>query len=206
MNIFKSFKKSCEGVAAIEFALVAPLLCILLLGTIEVSNFVYADIKTRSALTTLTSIFDQQEQLISSDIKTITEIVPKILEPITITAAEYVVIITSIQQNKPEEANGVPKVNFPYVFWQETHGNASLLTSDFTYNKGAGDEANRVSATALRDFTFSDGDQIIFVEIAMKYNPLTTGGYAPKTLSLLSHKFFSRPRKGSYAMRPDELE
>lgn len=209
MNIFNRFIQTKKGIAAIEFALIAPLFCILLTGVVEVSNFVYADIKAKNAAGTMVNLLNQQEQLTSPDIEQLTKIVPKILSPIALTNTDYRVIITSMQQDKPGLDPNNPSqmlVNFPYVFWQEAYGEPSIISPKYTYIKGGDEKANAIAKDAVEGFEFKDSDQIIYVEIGIKYNPLLTGGYAPQSLSVIKHAFFGRPRKGAYALRPDELE
>jgi hypothetical protein len=94
----------------------------------------------------------------------------------------------------------------PYVFWQEKLGNSSLVSSMLSYKPKASNKENIIPKGSLRGFKFTDGDQIILVEIGMQYKPLITSAFAPEFNTRLEYFTFARPRKGAFAFRPDELD
>lgn len=70
-----------KGVAAVEFALIAPLLIILFMGTVETSYAVSIDRKISRTASAIADLITQSAELKENDVKQIMTIAPKIMAP-----------------------------------------------------------------------------------------------------------------------------
>ena len=75
------FKKDCEGVAALEFALIAPIMIILFVGTLEVSAAVSVNRKVARISSVVGDLVTQSTDLSGSDIVNIMNVASDIMEP-----------------------------------------------------------------------------------------------------------------------------
>jgi Flp pilus assembly protein TadG len=98
-----SFKTSSRGVAAVEFALIAPVMLLLLLGTYELAQAIAAKRKAVLTATTVANIVTQYTSISAS------QTMPDILNASTVvltpfSAANAVVIVSQIQINAQGKA------------------------------------------------------------------------------------------------------
>ena len=77
----KRFRDASEGVAAVEFALIAPLLLLLFLGTVETSYAVAVDRKLSRASSAIADLITQQANLTEDEVRQIIGIADKIMYP-----------------------------------------------------------------------------------------------------------------------------
>lgn len=198
----RRLRRDRGGVAAIEFALIAPLLIAIFLGLIEASNYVYGNQKAESAAANVLNIINQQSQPSLDDLQRIASIVPEVALPVKIGGADYRVIYTAIQREKPGRVTDV--FTDPYVLWQESYGNAGLGNSALSYVPRGSKEQNKLKPGDLQGLTFTAGDQVIAVEIYMRYQPTIQTGFTPNYDKAMYYMNFSRPRKGSFSISPRE--
>ncbi len=128
-----------KGVAAVEFALIVPILFILFLGVIEVSNLLIADAKARTATSSISDLITQDSDgvITSDELKIITFASKQIMAPLTLAgqftiyATDYkltavgTVINSSVRWRRAfTPPNTVPSTTFPSA----CNGNALPLT------------------------------------------------------------------------------
>ncbi len=75
------FRKDCEGVAALEFALIAPIMIMLFVGTLEVSAAVSVNRKVSRISSVVGDLVTQSDKLTASDISNIMDVASDIMEP-----------------------------------------------------------------------------------------------------------------------------
>lgn len=75
------FRDECEGAAAIEFALIAPLMIMLFVGTLEVSAAVSVNRKVSRISSVVGDLVTQSTELNGSDITNIMQVSSDIMEP-----------------------------------------------------------------------------------------------------------------------------
>lgn len=80
-DITYRFRKDCEGVAALEFALIAPIMIMLFVGTLEVSAAVSVNRKVSRISSIVGDLVTQSQTLIGSDINNIMDVASDIMEP-----------------------------------------------------------------------------------------------------------------------------
>lgn len=105
------FRRDEDGVSAIEFALVAPVLITLYLGSVQLTLALTADRKVTAAASTIGDLVAQDEFVTDSEIGDIIAAGHAILEPFT--PAGFDVRITSVRMNSDEEI---------YVDWSDGYG------------------------------------------------------------------------------------
>jgi len=193
--------RDVRAFSMVEFAIALPIFIIILLGTVEISNYVYSNQKLQNASYNLLNLINVQENISSEQLDSIARIVPEVVYPIETTAADYTVYITALQR----DVGGVD----PYVRWQHVFGAEANGDSKFEYDASKTKEENPVSGDALRGFTFAEGDQLIAVELFMRYTPLMGGQLIDDLFGVKNHFMYffssSRPRKGSFQFNPGEI-
>jgi len=78
---FHRLRKDKRGVAAVEFALAAPLLLVLLCGIIELSNFMMAARRVSSAAHTAADLISQETDITSAELSELFQASRKVIEP-----------------------------------------------------------------------------------------------------------------------------
>ncbi len=80
-DIFFRFRKDCEGVAALEFALIAPIMIMLFVGTLEVSAAVSVNRKISRISSVVGDLVTQSAELNGTDINNIMNVSSDIMNP-----------------------------------------------------------------------------------------------------------------------------
>jgi Flp pilus assembly protein TadG len=101
-SIFRRFVASRRAVAGIEFAMVAPILLIMLLATFDAGNGIAIYLKVRSATYTLAAITNQYQTIQSADITAITGATSAALAPYS--SSPVVVVISQIEATSSTQA------------------------------------------------------------------------------------------------------
>jgi Flp pilus assembly protein TadG len=154
-----------SGTAAIEFALILPVLVTLFFGTVEIANLTLAYMKLVSAAETVADLVTQQTTVSSTDIDNIAQAGKLVLTPLP--PAPFGVAIASVTFNP---ANGNPT-----LAWQDTR-NAAAMTSPTTLAAGYG----------------SAGDSVVIVVATYSYiSPIS---YILTGAITLSETAYLRPR------------
>jgi Flp pilus assembly protein TadG len=94
-NTVRRFAASARGIAAVEFALVSPMLLLLLLGSIDAGRAVAIYMKVRSATYVVDSIANQYSAIQDTDMQTILGATSKVLSPYP--SAPVVVVISQVK-------------------------------------------------------------------------------------------------------------
>ena len=80
-EIMSRFRTDCEGVAALEFALIAPIMIMLFVGTLEVSAAVSVNRKVSRISSVVGDLVTQSADLSRSDITNIMDVSSDIMRP-----------------------------------------------------------------------------------------------------------------------------
>jgi Flp pilus assembly protein TadG len=105
LDIFRRFAASTGGVAAIEFAIVMPVLLVILLATFDAGRGIAIYMKVRSATYTLAAITNQYSKsapIQSTDMQAITGATAAVLAPYP--SAPASVTITQVKQTTSSQA------------------------------------------------------------------------------------------------------
>ena len=103
-RLYRRFAASTRGVAAIEFAMILPVLAVLFLGAFDGGRAIAIYMKVRAATYSLAAITNQYETIQLSDIQSITGATSVILSPYS--SGSAVVTISQIAISKNKERHG----------------------------------------------------------------------------------------------------
>jgi Flp pilus assembly protein TadG len=102
VSVYRRFAKSTHGVAAIEFAMILPVMLILLLASFDAGNAIAIYMKVRSATYTLAAITNQYTTIQSTDMSSIVGATSVVLAPYP--SAPVVVTISQIKISSASKA------------------------------------------------------------------------------------------------------
>jgi len=80
-RLLLNFREDCKGVAALEFALIAPIMIMLFVGTLEVSAAVSVNRKVSRISSVVGDLVTQSTDLSSADIQNIMDVSSDIMKP-----------------------------------------------------------------------------------------------------------------------------
>src|SRR5262249_34851262 len=106
---FFSFFRDQRGVAALEFAIVLPMVMTMLLGVMEIANFILASERTDKMAYTIADLVTQNETVTTSDLNTILDASSQIMQPFPFSNNGHV-IITAVYRAPGD----VPKIAWQY--------------------------------------------------------------------------------------------
>jgi Flp pilus assembly protein TadG len=171
-----AFWRDRRGIAAVEFALVLPVMILFSLGVAEVGRFALLTLKLQHAANTMADLASRDEELSLAAVQSMFSAMQHIVQPFDLTN-DGVVIVSGV---------GVNAGDPPTVFWQEE--GAGALDQGSQIGTAGGD------ATLPADLILRDGETVIVAEAVFRYTPwLMT--LVPETL--LRRSAFYRPRLGT---------
>lgn len=162
-----------QGISAVEFALIAPLLIILYLGAIELSLLMEADRRVTQTSASLGDLTARLSTVTDSDMAEMFAAAKVLMYPYEADSAQM--RITSIV----DSGDGNPK-----VAWSDAHN----MTA---YTKG--------TTVTLPDGIMPSPGSIIMAEVSYEY--VSEFGYIISTSKTISDKFYLRPRRVSEIAR-----
>lgn len=181
LRICRRFVASTRGVAAIEFAIILPVLLLMLLATFDAGRAVAIYMKVRSATYTLAAITNQYSMtapIQSTDMQAITGATAAVLAPYP--SAPAIVTITQIKQTSSSQAT----VSWSYSLNGTAYGRGSTwssLPSGLSTNKAC-------SGTGYPCY-------LIFAEVKYLYTP-SFGYFVIGTLTF-SDNLYATPRSST---------
>lgn len=171
-----SFGRDRAGFAAVEFALILPVLILFSMGLAEVGRFVLLSLKLQHAATTMADLAARDEQLTLAAVQSMFSATQHITRPFNM-ADDGVVVISSV---------GVVGNAPATVFWQQ-RGSGKLATASSIGLAGA-------NATLPGGFTLRDGETVIVAEALFHYRPWLMRLVPEANLRRVA---FFRPRLGA---------
>jgi len=158
------FAQDTDGVSAVEFALVAPLLVGLYLGCVEISDGVAADRKATLVASTVANLVAQSTQLTSQDMTNILNASSAIMAPYSPSNLKVTVSCLSIDPNKNVT-----------VKWSETLNGTKLSGS-----------------VSVPSNLQNPSTQLILAQVTYAYKPII--GYTITGTLNLSEQMYMAPR------------
>ena len=172
---FVGLLKSTDGLAAVEFALIAPVLGILLAGAIEICNALECRQKVTSTTSSVADLVAQASTVSTSDISNIFSAGNSILYPFA--SANATIVISSIVNDSVTNLNTVD--------WSQAQNGTALAKNTVMSNVPTG--------------VIASGGSAILVQVTYNYtSPL---GQFIGTIPM-NDAFYSRPRQSSKVSCP----
>jgi len=165
----RNYIRQAEGISAVEFALIAPLLITILFGTIEVCNALICRQKVTTVASSGSDLVAQGSAITVAQIGDVFAALNAIIYPFPSSGAQ--VIITSVK-NDPVHAGQY------IVDWSEAQNTTA-------HTKGA--------SITMPLGIVPTGGSVIFSEVTYSYAPITTI-FFPGHITMSDH-FYSKPRK-----------
>jgi Flp pilus assembly pilin Flp len=161
LNRLRKLRQDNRGVAAIEFALLLPMLIVLLIGCLEVTFKIWSTQKAEKLSVTLSDVIAQSTSVSNADLVSLIGAVDKIMDPFPFGDNEGKIIITSLYVPQGEtEAE---------VNWQCSFPASGGLSSTSEFG-AKGDVADLPDG-----FTLIEKDNVIVTEIFYRYTPIAPG-------------------------------
>ena len=154
-RLLTRFRRNQQGIAAMEFAMVAPILMVLFLGGTEFSRYLIIHQKVEKTATTIADIVAQSDSLTQAQLNQIFLAASEIMQPLSFNT-EGVVIVSSVRQQGSAAS--------PNVAWQRIGG------GDLTRTSQIGTQG--FAATLPAGFTLNDKENVIVAEVYYVYSPL----------------------------------
>jgi Flp pilus assembly pilin Flp len=186
-NRLRKLWRDKSGVAAIEFALMLPILMTLFIGCIEVTFKIWSTQKAEKLAVTLADVVAQAQEVKQTDLTALVNAVDKIMDPFPF-GNNGVVYISSVYLPQPDEDE---ELGDPIVNWQ--------------FKKGAFSATSRIGtqdgpATLPDGFDLNERDNVIVAEVIYRYTPIAPGVMFD-TATIYRRAFF-KPRLGALTDKP----
>ena len=183
-NIGRLFVASTRGVAAVEFAMIVPVLLIMFLATFDGGRAIAIFMKVRSATYTLAAVTNQYSTIQSSDMTSIVGATAVVLTPYSSTPV--VVTISQLSKNSAGQAT---------VSWSYSH-NGSARTKGSTVNPPANfTPANNATCSSYPCY-------LLLAEVSYAYTPLFN--YFTRNTITLSDNLYVTPRSATCVLYPPQ--
>ena len=159
-HFLSRFSRASEGIAAFEFAIIAPLLLTLFMGSIEVTRYVLITQKAQKTAMTIANVVAQAQAINNAALANIVDVASQIMQPYTFGANGYV-IISSVTQTGVQTNLNPPKVSWQY------RGGGNM-------NPAPGSKIGQTNGTATlpNNLPLNNGDNIIVTEVFYNYTPM----------------------------------
>lgn len=179
--LLRRLRRSTEGLAAVEFAMFAPVLGLLLLGGYDLSRFIIARANVDKVGFSVADVTSQYEQLNPTTMEQIFKITGSSLQSY-VSGTNGVTILTSIYL----DSAGVPRVR-----WQ-------CYSSAATWKSAIGAEGGvaAVNANLLADVN----DNVMTSEVYFRFTPVFSR-FFKDSVTLYTASIY-RPRLGALTTKP----
>ena len=185
LNLYRKLKRFAadgRGVAAIEFAFIAPLLLTMYFVTMEIAPAIDSNKKVGRAASMIADLITQQQQITEDELKAIMRIGQSTLNPYSRTPLN--ITVTAIQMSSGEAPTAT-------VAWSRKMVDGNFSTGE---TKGA--------ATAVPAKLKVADSYLIRVEADLSYQPIITWSASQKEATGLLAAFDKIEMKESYYLRP----
>jgi len=163
-------RRAHDGVAAVEFALMLPLLAFLLFGSAEVSVMLLADRKITSLANVVGDLVAQDDQITAAELTGIFDAAASVLQPFQTTG--LCIVTTSVILN-----------------------NSNQLTVDWSRENSTSIAGciRRTTPPALNAIVIPPGGSVVVTEVRYPFQPIT--GFVLSSGVTLEQSFVLRPRR-----------
>lgn len=173
MRKFRDLLKTKDGLAAVEFAFIAPMMIAMFFGSVELCNALLCQQKVTNIASTAADLVAQDAQISNTQITDVFSALNSIIYPYPSASAE--IIITSLVDNG--------------------HGGGTV-----TWSSAQNATAHSVGSTmSVPTGVITSGGSVIYAEITYTYTSSST--QLLHTPITMTDNFYARPRKGAQVMK-----
>ena len=169
------FGQDARGVAAIEFAMIVPLMLLMFIGAVEFSQAITVDRRVSQVASATADLVARSKTLSTTDMSGIMQVVEQLVKPYDHTLLKLTVMNVAAS---PTDATDTK------VCWAHPH------------NGGVGSYSKNDPYT-LPTGVVEAGDSVIVTEVNYAYEPLIFNHFITSTKNL-EEKFYLKPRLSSY--------
>jgi len=175
-----------KGIAAIEFALVAPVFIILLLGSVDAASYLIAHQKISRSAYTVSNLMTQMDKGLSeSQVSDMMLSLDRVSSPFDVSESGVATVTAIIG----EGTDGAAPDNYK-ITWKRCYG-ANSSTSSYG---DVGDTISIASGDIPDDMIASTSQILVITEVEYNFEPIF--GFIPFTDKIKYSSFF-RPRRGA---------
>ncbi len=186
VNMLRRFKRSERGIAAVEFALVSPILFLLLLGGVEVGRYILVHQKVEKMAYSVSDVVSQLEAVTSGDVDVVFGAATELMNPYDEYETRGRLFLSSVHK---DEDDADQKIR-----WQ-CNGGGSL-----TAESAVGDPSSGEAAALPGNLELEDDDNVIVAEAFYTYKPVLAW-YTIQNITIYKSAMF-RPRLGALTSAP----
>jgi Flp pilus assembly protein TadG len=169
----RKFLRAREGVAAIEFAFIAPILIVLLLGSVELCYAVICREKVSTVAASAADLVAQDDKISGAQMNDVFSAINAILYPYPPSSTQ--IVVTSIEENSTKTGY--------IVDWSAAyHATARTKGAPMTVPAGL----------------IVSGGSTILAEVTYTYTPPYTGGVTNGFT--MTDSFYARPRQSTFVI------
>lgn len=175
--VLARFARARDGVSAVEFALILPLMLVIYAGCGELTTALSLDRKVSRAASTISDLVAQQTTISATQMNGIFDATQAILEPFDDSVAKVVVTVVNVTSSGQK------------VAWSRSRGDTAATAG----------KAPPTGFSVSSDIA-SVGDQVVVGRVTYSYTSPFTGVMSSITGSgayNLKHIFFLKPRQGT---------
>jgi Flp pilus assembly protein TadG len=166
-----SFARCCKGVAAVEFAMIVPIMFLLFVGSIEFSQAITVDRRVTQVASSTADLVARERSIATSDVDGIMQIIDHLMSPYD--PSKLKLTLLNVYSSMTNAAD-------TKVCWSYNHnGGVNNYSQDQTYTLPTG--------------IVEAGSSVIVTEVRYNYDPLIFRYFITSTLPL-EEKFFLKPR------------
>jgi len=152
----RRYRSEQGGIAAVEFALVMPILFLLLLGGTEMARFILVHIKAEKMAYSVADVISQYESVTGGDVAMVFDATADLMSPYDAFGANGLVILSSVRKEPDEDDQE--------VHWQCAGGGSATVAS----HVGEVDDP----ATLPGEMKLEDNDNVVVSEVFYTYTPI----------------------------------
>ena len=167
LPVWTRFRRDRRGVAAVEFALIAPVMVLLYCGLVELCQAVIAERKANHVASAIGDLVTQTDTVTTSDLSDIFSVGNTVMQPFPTSTLQM--RLTSITV----DPNGSPK-----VVWSHSSGSMTPYS---------------VGASVTVPLTLNPGDNVVMSESQYQYSSVLH--YVLPNVLNYTEKYYLRPRR-----------
>jgi Flp pilus assembly protein TadG len=169
-----------SGIAAVEFAMIFPIMVVMFFGVVELSSAISADRKATLVARTLSDLTSQMASVADADLTNFGQAAKAIMTPYPASP-----LVSSITEVYIDSVSGVARVQWSKGLTIDTTGNVSIAPTA-PHNQG--------DVVALpTTLSAAKGTYVVWSEVSYKYTP-AVGYILAKTGLTFKDAAFTRPR------------